>query len=838
MIRHLFLFFLLSIICSYVHSQISVAGIPESFSINTKKAVVIPSKVLNVIDTTQLLNEDAKMGIPNRCGVVQQIGIDIKTEGVKTEIAGKGYIWQYQVNSQQAYSIGISFGKFLLPEGSSVFIYDNMHSHLLGAFSSLNNNALNQLTIAELNSKNAIIEYFEPYNPAFSGQLAIESVSQAYKNTLKASSTRIGINCPEGVNAQDIKHAVCRMTFHDSQYSYYCTGFLVNNVKEDGKPYFQTANHCISTNSEASTLVTYFNYENSTCTSSDAKTMQTLSGATLKATNTYSDFTLLLLNEYPPVSYIPFYAGWDASSRSPQKGTGIHHPEGTPKCIALAYNAPTTNSSSLRWTDNNNVVTSTSAANTHWDAVFDVGVTEGGSSGSPLFDDNKRAIGQLHGGSSTDNYYGKFSLSWNYSASSSAQLKAWLDPDNTGTLFIDGIYTTLKPEAAFSTALTRICPGTVIKFTDDSKYNPTKWNWEIQPASYSFANGTTGNSQNPNIIFNNEGNYTVSLTATNSNGADKITKTNFIQAGSLLVKLSGITNDSIVCGCNLINFPLAASGAANYRYSIERSDKINCSVASDSIFLSLISSEKKNGSFSSWIKVVGTQGTCASSDSLNMKVSMPVNDDVANAVRLSPGRNAGYSNFCASVETGEPASSSTALKNTIWFKFQAPSNGIINIDTHGFNDRIAVYDASSYTNLLSGNSSSYNLVASNDNRSSSDNTALISNLTVEPYKLYWLQVDGSGGATGTCVLDLLSNSLEIYPNPSSGQINLIISNVNDGTANLEIVSLLGQVIYSNIFTVTKESNTFRFNLSSYSAGLYFIVVKINGAVMKSKLLLK
>src|SRR5664279_3624818 len=131
------------------------------------------------------------------------------------------------------------------------------------------------------------------------------------------------------------------MTFNDSTFLYYCTGFLVNNVKEDGTPYFQTANHCISTNSQAATLVTYFNYENSTCTSSDATTNQTLSGATLKATNSYSDFTLLLLNEYPPASYLPYYAGWDASSRSPQNGTCIHHPEGTPKCIALAYKAPT-----------------------------------------------------------------------------------------------------------------------------------------------------------------------------------------------------------------------------------------------------------------------------------------------------------------------------------------------------------------------------------------------------------------------------------------------------------------------------------------------------------------
>src|SRR5665647_883095 len=134
MIRQYFFLAVLSFLSFTASSQISVPGIPESFSIKTKNAVIIPSKVLNAIDTTKLINEDKMNGIPNRCGVVQQIEIDIKTEGVKTEIAGKGYIWQYQFNSVQATSIGLTFGKFLLPEGSSVFIYNEAHSQLLGAF--------------------------------------------------------------------------------------------------------------------------------------------------------------------------------------------------------------------------------------------------------------------------------------------------------------------------------------------------------------------------------------------------------------------------------------------------------------------------------------------------------------------------------------------------------------------------------------------------------------------------------------------------------------------------------------------------------------------------------
>jgi len=829
-----FLLFSVLLFCFYdVHSQIAVTGIPESFSLKTKNAVVIPSKELKTIDINNLLSEDVKEGIPNRYGVVQQVDIDIKVEGVRTEIAGKGFIWQYEVHSLQSFALGITFGKFNLPEGSSVFIYNKIHSQLFGAFTSLNNNSINQLTIADFDGQNAIIEYFEPLNPAFSGQLAIAEVSQAYKIPLKAASTRIGINCPEGANWQDAKHAVCLMTYHDSRYTYDCTGFLINNVREDGTPYFQTANHCISTSSLAATLVTYFNFENSTCTNSNGSKTQTLSGATIKATNLYSDFTLLLLNEYPPLSYFPYYAGWEASSRNPKKGTTIHHPAGTAKCIALDNSAPTTYSQSIQWADGS----PTSAANSHWEVQFSTGEVESGSSGSPLFDDSTRVIGQLHGGSTGSDLFGKFSLSWNYGATSSTQLKYWLDPDNTGKLSLHGNYSKIIPKASFSTILTTICPGSVIKFNDSSLYNPSAWSWDIQPSTFAFVNGTNKNSQNPEIQFNTAGIYSVSLTVQNANGSNKLTKTNYINAGNLLVKLSGVIPDSVICGCNLVNFPLSVSGATNYSYKLERPDKITYTTQSDSIFLSLISTEKKNGSFNSWIKVVGSQGTCSSTDSLKLKISMPKNDDIANAIRLNPGRNTAYTNYCASLEKSEVTPPTLLMKNTIWFTFQAPSNGMISIDTHGFDDRIAVYDASSYSNLLSGNTYSYKLVASNDNRSTSDNTALITNLVVDPYKKYWLQVGGTGDATGNCVIDLMSNSLEVYPNPSNGNFNVIISNIEDGNAVVKIVSLLGQVLYSSNIPITKENNSFTYNLSSFSSGLYFIVVQINGITMQKKLLI-
>jgi len=134
----------------------------------------------------------------------------------------------------------------------------------------------------------------------------------------------------------------------------------------------------------------------------------------------------------------PYYAGWDATGSAPSSSVGIHHPDGDIKKISV---------------DNNLAVSSDFdpdpapyPSNSQWKVVdWDKGTTEGGSSGSPLFDDNsQKIIGQLTGGyaacgNSSSDYYGKFSMSWDYGSSSSSRLKDWLDPNNTGIQQLDGI---------------------------------------------------------------------------------------------------------------------------------------------------------------------------------------------------------------------------------------------------------------------------------------------------------------------------------------------------------------------------------------------------------------
>src|SRR5450759_4408244 len=87
-------------------AQISEKGIPESFQLDQKSAIIIPVLKLDSVHVQRMIEDDKKFRIDNRYGVVQPCDINIKDVGVKTEIQGKGTIWQYKIESKDAYSLG------------------------------------------------------------------------------------------------------------------------------------------------------------------------------------------------------------------------------------------------------------------------------------------------------------------------------------------------------------------------------------------------------------------------------------------------------------------------------------------------------------------------------------------------------------------------------------------------------------------------------------------------------------------------------------------------------------------------------------------------------------
>ncbi|WP_372775940.1 trypsin-like peptidase domain-containing protein [Mangrovibacterium sp.] len=828
-------------------AQIADNSLPASFQLNLKAAVLIPESELKAVNADEQIARDRAEGVENRYGVLDSLTVDIRTAGVYSEF-GEYKIWRYALKCSDAQSLGIWFKTFDIPEGASLYVYSVDKVTVRGGFTVNNMKEDGQLTLADFKGSSLIVEYNEPMSAVFEGGVVIGGVVKAYQDLAAVAAERIQINCPEGDDWQNEKKAVAMFTFRDGDFSYYCTGGLVNNVREDAIAYFLTANHCVSQESEAQSSVFYFNFENSTCESSDGSMTQSVSGATFVAGNSYSDFSLLKLSEYPPRDFEPYFAGWDASGDIAQNGTCIHHPQGSTKCIALDYSSPESVRYSVSWSDG-----SVSQAFTHWEASYDDGTDEGGSSGGPLFDQDKRIIGQLHGGDDNSSLFGKFSLSWNYRSETTRQLKHWLDPDNTGILVLDGLDGYTKPVAEFTPDVSIVCLSESIQLNDESKYDPDRWYWEITPNTFSFINGTTSSSQNPQVQFSQEGTYTVSLLVENENGDDLSLQQDLISVYTELpVQFLGVSDEMTLCGWELDEFALVAEGAPEFEFDLTVSENFTFSQSGDSIILSLTADAKTNGSFDTYVKVTGSHGVCSASDSVLLHVVIPDNDNVAQAFPLKLGNNGTFSNECATVEQNEPApdtegcsvennwcppESDEVLDNSIWFYFEGPSSGRISIRAEGINAQIAVYRAANSDYLLTGSDASYSLIAAADEGLKSANEASIVDLKVTPGANYWLQLDGNDADSGDIKLELLTNSIEVYPNPSSGTYHLTIASEEAGDAELSVFSHTGQLIYSGLESFSPDNNTIDFNLSGNPAGIYYFRAIINGEIMSKKLIL-
>lgn len=354
-------------------------------------------------------------------------------------------IFRMSVKSNEALSLNFIFDRFYLPSEAELYLYSEDRSQIIGAYTSANNNEAKILGTELIESNSAVIELVLPggINPddvelrlsqVTCGFKSLKDVSEAWLRDIGSSEDcNIDVNCPLGNGWENQIRSVAMIVANGNGA---CTGALVNNTQNDGTPYFLTADHC---GPDPTSWVFRFRWESdipscatTTPSGNGAPFYESVNGAVTRAKNAGSDFHLIELNSAPDPSWDVYYAGWDRTDNPVNQGTGIHHPSGDIKKICRDDDAlsQTTWSSAAVWEVSD----------------WDQGVTEPGSSGSPLFDQNGRIIGQLYGGTAACNgtndndepdFYGRFAVSWN-GPSAAARLSDWLDPTNSGVTVLDG----------------------------------------------------------------------------------------------------------------------------------------------------------------------------------------------------------------------------------------------------------------------------------------------------------------------------------------------------------------------------------------------------------------
>jgi PKD repeat protein len=547
--------FALVLFCSVNSSaQVNVGGQPMSSLLELSadyEMVTMPA-----VDAMRLLEEDAAIAnvpdMPLRYATVLDVNYNLNNSGTWTSLSDGSRIWRLGIKSADAYSINLTYTDFYMPKGATFFVYNQNKSLVLGAFTDMNNTNDGQFATALTPGFITVLEYYEPVYSNGVGKLTISKVVHAYKDITNPNGVlelpcNININCPIGAPWVNQKRSIARMTFQQGGSGYLCTGSLMNNTLNDRTPYFLTADHCASDN--WATLVLAFNYESLTCSSLLPGPSQTVVGATSKATSFATDVRLLQLNNPVPASANAYFNGWDRTGSGPINETAVHHPGGAIKKISV---------------DNNPALSVTGfggrLVNGFWLVVWDEGMTEGGSSGCPLYDQNKRVIGQNLGGTPSQctnpqlvqKYFGKFSESWAYGGSSASQLKDWLDPNNSNVMTLEGMddLTGVAPVSNFtSNVQTLPIGGGNVDFYDLSTNNPESWSW-------SFPGGTpsTSNVQNPSgISYSATGAYTVSLTTTNAFGPNMKTIVNYVKVEG--VPLNTFATQSPTAGSTIMVSP-------------------------------------------------------------------------------------------------------------------------------------------------------------------------------------------------------------------------------------------------------------------------------------------
>lgn len=420
----------------FLLAQVSIGGQPYSFASTNWSATDVPLINMPYIDIDALRAEDAlndHKGEAYRFGQTIDVNISLQTEGIAEILPDGSRLYRLQIRSKKAKMINLVYNQFQIPDGARFYLYNPDHSDLIGAFTAANNKPHLKFSTGFIKGDVTILEYYEPADAAFPGIINISKVVHGYrglgrveKDYGNSGSCNNNVNCPEGADWQDQKRSVALIISGGFRS---CTGAMVNNVRENCVPYFLTANHCLDNDVE--TWVFMFNYESPTCANQDGPTNQTVSGCELKASAAASDFALLELSELPPPQYNIYYSGWSNATAAAVNSTCIHHPSGDIKKITFNNNTVTANDGSI-------------PNNRFWEMVWEDGTTEPGSSGSPLFDQDRRIVGQLYGGSascfsmSASDIYGSFAYSWNHGSVSTSRLRDWLDPDNTGTITLNG----------------------------------------------------------------------------------------------------------------------------------------------------------------------------------------------------------------------------------------------------------------------------------------------------------------------------------------------------------------------------------------------------------------
>jgi lysyl endopeptidase len=505
-----------------------------------KSPFTIPSR-----DIKTLLEKDASESAsgqpkPFKIAEAVEVDIDVVKEADWVEEDEFAYA-QFSVIAAGAKSVSANFDQFYLPKGTELYVYSENGEMITGPVTDAENNQNNFWGTWVYKGGKLTVDLRVPVVSKSLFRLHISSIAYGYKdlyvaNFGESSACNVNVLCAAGNGWENERNSVAQILNGNSTQVF--TGALINNTCNLNIPYLLTANHVFEATPDVGQWKFSFQAWSATCTPSQNANGITFNGSTLRARNAGSDFCLVELNQLPPANSGITFSGWSRANTASPSGVSITHPRGDVMKVAT-YNTTTTQQTFL-------------GVNV-WRANWAGGTVEPGSSGGPLYNNNRQIIGQVTGGNPSDicttndhAFFGRFDLSWTGGGTDATRLSNWLDPNNTGAMNTD-------------TRGIGILGADLVCSTANYTFNGPPISWTSSNPNGLSIHPTTGAATRMN---NFNGQVTITAALNGACGATNFTKN--VKVGNYLP----IGTSSYISNCsygnfNILNTSLSAMCTAN-----------------------------------------------------------------------------------------------------------------------------------------------------------------------------------------------------------------------------------------------------------------------------------
>jgi len=773
------------------------------------------------LDESYIKGEEAKLpkeGGFHPIGHAISANLTMENSGTWYNMPNGDKVWVLRVKTPGAIATTSEIFDFNIPAGTQFFIYDPAGQTRYGAYTFSDNGDFLGSDIVK--GDEVVYEYVQPANVTGTPRLNIRDIFHLYRDVEFISSTKdfgdsesceVNVRCsPVGDNWTDERRGVARIYVVSASGTEagWCSGTLINNLNQDCKKYFLTAYHCgLSSSGTFSPTYTqwrfYFNYESSTCTnptSSPSYNMLTGCSEKSKASITGgSDFILCELTGTITTAMNLYMNGWNAATTPTGPGVSIHHPYGDIKKIST-YNTISTTT----W--------SGGAASAHWRVVWvsnsnGWGVTEGGSSGSPLFDNSGKVIGTLTGGGSyctaqsQPDAYGKMSYHWTSNGTASTQqLKYWLDPNTTGTTSLTGMNC---PAGGLQLATVTTTAASAITNTSATSGGNVTNDGGATVTARGICYATTQNPTTANTVVNSgsgTGTFTSNLSGLTLGTTYYVRAFATNSVGTAYGnQISFTTTGGVIFSCDTLHYPLAGTatvyGSSNGGY-----------VSGNNGYGDLAKADYFSGATSGWtISDVYIYFYTATGSSSQVPIKIWNNNGTGGA----PSTVLGTVNIPISTIISNVGSSSTTLAH-----FAAPVAqdgtffvGVVLPTVTG--DTVAIVtntdgDTNPGTGWEQFDTGVWYAYSSADSWE----------MNIQ-HAIWPVLCDPTNVSTSAA-----NNKISMYPNPANDKLNLYFGNYN-GEVDIVISDILGKELMRFTNNVSSLSNI-KLDISGLQSGMYII----------------